>query len=290
MTIREAKEEFLTYLMTEKGDSGKTLESYKVDLEQFIHFVEKKDVKELNGNDLGDFLSYLSNKGYKNSSLIRKSMAVKGFYKFLKNEGEISLVLSDLLTPKKEQRLPDVLNEKEISRLFASIDQTTYKGRLDFTLCLLCFSCGLRVSELVSLRKDKINPESGQIRLLGKRSKERIVPVSSEALEGLFCYLKERNKIKSKSNNLFVHLDGSEVSRQYFYLEIKKYAKDAKIEKHVSPHTLRHSYATLLLENGAQLKEIKELLGHEDISTTQIYTHISKKKEEEEYHKAMRRQ
>ncbi len=290
MTLIEAKEEFLTYLMTEKGDTGKTLESYKVDLDQFIRFVGKRDACELTGNDLGDFLSFLSGKGYKNNTLIRKSMAVKGFYKFLKNEGEIRLVLSDLLTPKKEQRLPDVLSSEEIQRLFAAIDQKDYKGRLDFTLCLICFSCGLRVSELISLRKDKINPESGQIRLMGKRSKERIVPISNEALEGLFSYLKERDKIKTKSKNLFVHQNGKEVSRQYFFLEIKKYAKDAKIKKNVSPHTLRHSYATLLLENGAQLKEIKELLGHEDISTTQIYTHISKKKEEEEYRQAMRRQ
>ncbi len=289
MTINEAKEEFLTYLMTEKGDSSKTLESYRIDLEQFIEFVDKKEAYQLNGNDLGDFLAYLSGKGYKNSSMIRKSMAVKGFYKFLKNDGEISLVLSDLMTPKKEQRLPDVLNEEEIARLFAAIDQNTYKGRLDFALCMLCFSCGLRVSELVSLRKDKINPESGQIRLLGKRSKERIVPISNEALHSLLSYLKERNQIKTKSSYLFVHQDGKEVSRQYFFLQIRKYAADAGIEKHVSPHTLRHSYATLLLENGAQLKEIKELLGHEDISTTQIYTHISKKKEEEEYRQAMRR-
>ena len=283
-------EEFLTYLLTEKGDSIKTIEAYKLDLYSFSNYVDNKDVSLLSSNDMNDYLFSLSDKGYKNASLIRKSMSIKGFYKYLKREGAIDLVLTDLQVPKKEKRLPEILSVEEINQLIEQIDINTDKGLLDLAMILLTFSCGLRVSELVLLRKDRINFKNAYLRVFGKRNKERILPVSKEALEVLIRYDQTiRNKIQKKSPLFFLHSDGKEVSRQYFFLEIKKYAKKANLKKNISPHTLRHSYATLLLENGAQLKQVQAFLGHADIETTQIYTHLSKKKQQEEYEASMRR-
>lgn len=283
-------EEFLTYLVAEKGDSIKTIECYKKDLYQFSSFLSDKDASLLSIDDMNDFLSKLKKDGLKNNSIIRKSMSLKGFYKYLKNEEIISIVLSDFITPKKENRLPETLTLSEIEKLLKVIPIDSKKGRLDYTMIIFCFSCGLRVSELVSLRLDSINVKNGYLRVTGKRNRERLLPINSMALDALKMYLNEvRNISHTKSHHAFVHPNGLEVSRQYFFLELKKYVELSTINKKVSPHTLRHSYATILLENGAELKQIQELLGHQDISTTQIYTHISRKKQEEEYQKAMPR-
>jgi integrase/recombinase XerD len=218
----------------------------------------------------------LQSHGIKNATLIRKSMAIKGLYKFLKGEGILDITLSDLQTPKKEKRLPDILSLEEIQRLFQQPDINTPKGLLDLALMETTFACGLRVSELINLRKDKINTKSGYLRVLGKGSKERIIPIHQEALKVISLYEKEvRSKIDTKKMNLFLHKNGKEISRQYFFIELKKYVKQAGIEKNVSPHTLRHCFATLLLENGAQLRQVQELLGHQNLSTTQIYTHVT---------------
>ncbi len=290
MKISLEVEEFLTYLITEKGDSLKTIECYKKDLKEFSDYFSDKDCSLLSNDDMNDFLSFLKEKGMKNNSLIRKSMSVKGFYSFLKREGIITVALSDLVTPKKEGKLPDILSMDEMERLLGMMDLSTAKGQLDHAMVLICFSCGLRVSELVNLRIDQINTKNGYLRVSGKRNRQRLIPISKDALEGMNQYvLAVRDKSHTKSPCLFVHENGKEVSRQYFFLELKKYVKMAGINKNVSPHTLRHSYASILLENGAQLRTIQELLGHQDISTTQIYTHISKKKEQEEYDQAMRR-
>ena len=290
MKTNEACEEFLTFLLTEKGDSLNTINAYKVDLEEFTSFVKNKEANKLGSEDMNDFLFGLQSHGIKNATLIRKSMAIKGLYKFLKGEGILDITLSDLQTPKKEKRLPDILSLEEIQRLFQQPDINTPKGLLDLALMETTFACGLRVNELINLRKDKINTKSGYLRVLGKGSKERIIPIHQEALKVISLYEKEvRSKIDTKKMNLFLHKNGKEISRQYFFIELKKYVKQAGIEKNVSPHTLRHCFATLLLENGAQLRQVQELLGHADIETTQIYTHLSKKKQQEEYEKSMRR-
>ena len=290
MRINEAISSFLTYLLTEKGDGVKTLNAYEKDLKDFQDYLENKDVSLLKGDDLNDYLFFLKDKGYKTSSLIRKATAIKGLYKHLKNEGIVSITISDLQSPKKEKRLPEVLTLDEINKILQVIPQEKDKGLLDLALVMLTFSCGLRVSEVVSLRKDRINFKNGYLRAFGKGNKERILPISEEALSVLSRYDdRVRNKIKTKSPIFFLHPDGKEVSRQYFFLQLKKYVKQANIAKSVSPHTLRHTYATLLLENGAQLRTVQVLLGHADIETTQIYTHLSKKKQHEEYLSSMRR-
>ena len=291
MTSLAAKEEFLTYLASEKGDDPKTLQSYDVDLKQFLSFTKKEDVNDLTDDDLDDFLFYLESKGEKRSTIIRKSTCLRGFYKFLKREGyRKDIVLSSLESPKPEKRLPTVLSLEEVERLFAQPNINEDKGLLDLTLMEVAFSCGLRVSELVGLRKNEVNLKNGYLKVYGKRKKERILPIRREALQVMEEYLKRiRNPIQKSSPLFFLHPNGNEVSRQYFFLELKKYAKSAQITKNISPHTLRHTYATLLLENGAELRKVQELLGHADIETTQIYTHLSHKKEEEAYQKGMRR-
>ena len=290
MKTSQKVEDFLTYLVTEKGDNITTIHCYQKDLSEFYEYLNDKEVENLTSDDMNDFLSHLSNKGMKNNTIIRKSMAIKGFYKYLRMEGVISVSLTDLVTPKKESRLPVTLSLEEVTKLLDQPSRDTDKGLLDHTMILLCFSCGLRVSELVGLRIDRINHKNGFLRIFGKRNKERLVPISQGALNAVSEYeIGYRKSIKTTNKNLFLHPDGSLVSRQYFFLELKKYSKMAGIEKNVSPHTLRHTYATLLLENGAKLRNIQELLGHQDISTTQIYTHISKKKQVEEYHSAMPR-
>lgn len=291
MKTRGGIEEYLTYLLTEKGDDLKTIDAYKTDLYPFADFVEDKEVSSLTSNDLNDYLFYLEDKkNYKRSTLIRKATAVKGFYKFLKREGLNDVILSDLASPKKEKRLPEVLTLEEIKRLFRQPDVATDRGLLDLTLMEVCFSCGLRVSELVNLRKDSINRKNGYLKVFGKRSKERLLPISKEALRVMEEYEKRiRSPIKTKSPLYFLHKDGTTVSRQYFFLRVKKYAQDAGITKKISPHTLRHSFATELFANGAELRQVQELLGHADIETTQIYTHITQRGESEAYERGMRR-
>lgn len=289
MNINAAKEEFFTYLLTEKGDSLKTIESYRNDLTQFEKFNDNCDISLLTCDNYNDFISSLA-KTNKNNSIIRKATAIKNFYKYLNNEKLIKVTINDLVLPKKEKKLPDVLTLIEINQLFSVIDISTKKGLLDLTVLRTMFCCGLRVSEAVSLRKDKIYIKNSYIKVSGKRDKERIIPIDEITIELIKKYQEEiRDKLTTKSKNLFLHPNGDEISRQYIFLEIKKYAKIAKIEKHVSPHVLRHSFATILLENGAQLKTIQELLGHAGIETTQIYTHISNSKEINEYNNSMRR-
>ena len=290
MKINEAISSFLTFLLTEKGDGIKTLQAYETDLKDFQDYLENKDVSLLNSDDLNDYLFFLKDRGYKNASLIRKATAIKGLYKYLKNEGIVDITISDLQSPKKEKRLPQILSLDEINQILRVIPREKDKGLLDLAMILLTFSCGLRVSEVTSLRKDRINFKNGYLRAFGKGNKERILPISSEAIDVISKYDNcVRSNIKTKSPLFFLHPNGKEVSRQYFFLQLKKYVKEANINKSVSPHTLRHTYATLLLENGAQLRTLQVLLGHADIETTQIYTHLSKKKQHEEYLSSMRR-
>lgn len=287
--MKKEIEEYLTYLVSEKQDGLKTLECYKRDLYEFAIFLEDKEAKNLSLDDFNDFLFHLHELNRKDSTVIRKSMAVKGFYRYLKEEDVIDLVLSDLSTPKKEEHLPDILSFDEIKRILQVIDLSSDKGYLDYAMTFVCFSTGLRVSELVHLKKDQINFKNGYLKVTGKRNVQRIIPIGKEPLLGIERYIKILKEHGISKDYVFLHLDGSEVSRQYFFLKLKKYVKEAGIEKKISPHSLRHSFATLMMENGAGLKDVQNLLGHQNIETTQIYTHLSKKKEEEEYRLSMRR-
>lgn len=285
--MNEEIENFLIYLATEKGDSKKTLEAYKKDLQQFFDYFSSKNKKEITLEDFSEYLIYLNDKKYKRTSVIRKSTAIKSFLKFLKNENKTSIVISEIKIPKKERKLPDILTISEVSLLFSAPDIKTYKGLLDLVMIEMCYYCGLRVSELCNLKIEDINFTALHLKVLGKGSKERIVPFSEELASYLTLYLQQREKIVNPF--VFVHQNGKRVSRQYLFLEIKKYALEKGIKKNIHPHLFRHTFATNLLENGANLRQVQALLGHKNIETTEIYTHVSKKKEREIYDKAMKR-
>lgn len=285
--MNEEIENFLIYLATEKGDSKKTLGAYEKDLQQFFDYFSSKNKKEITLEDFSDYLIYLNDKNYKRTSVIRKSTAIKTFLKFLKNENKTSIVISEIKIPKRERKLPNILTVSEVKLLFSAPDIKTYKGLLDLVMIEMCYYCGLRVSELCNLKIEDINFTALHLKVLGKGSKERIVPFSEELASYLTLYLQRREKILNPF--LFVHQNGKRVSRQYLFLEIKKYALEKGINKNIHPHLFRHTFATNLLENGANLKQVQALLGHKNIETTEIYTHISKKKEREIYDKAMKR-
>lgn len=292
MTLTEAKESFLTFLSAEKGDSAKTLECYGRDLDDFVAFLNNKDCRDLAIGDYQDFLLSLSEKGYRKSSIVRKSMAVRGLYRFLKNEGIADVILSEMKTPKKEEKLPQTLTDEEVRQLFSSVDTLSYKGLLDLAMMTFCYGCGLRVSELVDMRQDQLNLAGGYVKILGKGGKERILPIGKEAQSYLSLYSARRKKerIRKGKKYLFVHKDGSKVSRQYFFLMLRKRAEEAGIGRKVHPHMLRHTFATTLLEHGAPIRQVQEMLGHSQVETTMIYTHVSTRLKQEAYDKAMKRE
>ena len=290
MELIEAKENFLIYLASEKGDSKKTISSYSNDLDGFIKFIKNKKVEELTSDDISTYIQELSFKGYKKNSIIRKAMCLRHFYRFLKQENLISVSLDELLPIKNDRKLPVYLTLEELDKIIGQIDTSSLKGLLDLSMIVLDFSTGLRVSELVNLKLDNITFKGNYLKVLGKGNKERILPFTSETNEILNLYLSRvRSLIKTKKKELFLHPNGENVSRQYFFLKLKKYAKDAGISKNISPHTLRHTFATFLLNKGASLRNVQELLGHSNIETTQIYTHISMESKLSEYDKKMKR-
>jgi len=289
MKTSEAFIKFLEYLSAEKADSRLTLSSYAHDLKEFSLFVKDKEAEKLNIEDLSDFIISLNAKGLRTSSIIRKSMAVRGLFRYLNEEKIITVSLSELPKYKAEKRLPYVLSEEEINLLFSKPDQESYSGLLDLTMMEVAYGSGLRVSELVGLRKDALNLKSKYLKIMGKGKKERLVPLGDEPASFVNEFLLRRERVSSKSPFVFIHENGKKVSRQYFFLQIKKYALLSGLRKEISPHTLRHSFATRLIENGAPLRRVQELLGHSDIETTQIYTHISQKIALESYDKGMKR-
>lgn len=290
MTVSDAINEYLIYLLSEKGVSEKTYNAYSNDLVLFERLFGKEEIESLTEKDFSAYHSKLSKEGYANSTIIRKLTSLRCFLAYLRKEKGIDLELEKIYLPKNEKRLPVYLTTDEVKRILRQCPVNEDKGLLDYTMILVSYSLGLRVSELVSLREDYIYLKGGYIKVLGKRSKERILPLSEECALAL-TYYEERYRKHIKDNPLFVfvHPDGKRVSRQYFFLQLKRYAELANIDKKISPHTLRHSFATALLTNGAGLVQVKALLGHEDIRTTEIYTHLTQTKEKEEYEKGMKK-
>ena len=283
MEIADALDLFQQYILAEKGLSKKTYESYLSDIEIFFeYFKDKKDTNDLLGEDIIEYLRYDSSTGKIGSvsTYLRKMSSIKSFFLFLKREGIINVEIPEMYTPKKPQRLPNCLSVEEVEALLDAPDIEKPEGLRDKAMLELMYSSGLRVSELLALERRKINLERGIVSIFGKGAKERKVPIGDFALEYINKYIDEaRRKNPGKdSKYLFLNRYGKPLSRQYFFLQIKKYAALAGIETEISPHTLRHCFATHLLENGAQLRAVQEMLGHTNIATTQIYTHISTKR------------
>lgn len=283
MDINDAIELFLEYKAVEEGLNIKsTIPDYKDDFKVFLkYFPNIKTVDDLNDELIDNFIYEQSLNDLKSSTISRRISTIKNFFLFLENEKIATNLVKEVILPKKEKHIPTFLSIDEIKNLLSVFDETKPTEYRDKTMVLVMYSAGLRVSELINLEKRLINFEEKLITLKGKGNKERFVPLNYIALEYLNNYLSQNknNKVFSKSKYLFINKkDGKPLTRQYFFVELNKYAKRAGIDKKISPHTLRHSFATHLLENGADLRVVQELLGHSKIETTQIYTHLSTKK------------
>lgn len=289
MTLMDAGDAYLQYLIVEKGDSSKTKESYKEDLSEFFELVKDKKVNDLSEKDLECFISYLSKKGLKNTSIIRKATTVRGFYSYLNLNGYINVSLIGFRLPKAEKRLPDVLTYDEIEKIINAVDTSDINEIRDRCIIECLYGSGLRVSEMTHLRIENVNLNSLFFRIFGKGKKERIVPIDKEERNWIIKYLDEFKKICGHRPKiyLFEKIDGSVLERQYVNNLLLNLKAKTGITKNITPHMLRHSFATHLLENGAPLREVQELLGHSNIKTTQIYTNLSSKTIVDKYDEIM---
>jgi len=273
---------FISYLQLEKGLSENTIKSYRIDLTRYIKFIEdnNKDLKEISESLLYKYIKELTKAELATASIHRNFSAIKGFHKFLIEENLIDLDPTENLDrPKLSKKLPEVLTIEEIDKLLEQPDLSTPYGFRDRTILETMYATGLRVSETVNLRFNNLLFEMELIRVIGKGSKERIVPIGKSAIYYLDSYIKNVRPIllnKSNSDVIFLNRRGKKLTRAFIWDILKKYTSQAKIDKNVHPHTLRHSFATHLLEGGADLRAVQEMLGHSDISTTQIYTHIDR--------------
>ncbi|MFH2013042.1 MAG: site-specific tyrosine recombinase XerD [Pseudomonadota bacterium] len=278
-------DEFLNYLVVERGLSKNTLESYSRDLNKYLDYLENNkiiNIKETSSSHVVAFLSTLKQKGLGTKTIARNLVAIKMFYKFLVNENHLDKNPTVRIeSPKTGLKLPNTLTLDEVERLLDQPDSTNPLGMRDSAMLELLYATGVRVSELILLSLNSINLEVGYLIAFGKGSKERIVPIGNQATEKLKEYMiSARKKLlkNSSSSYLFVNRSGNHLSRQGFWKIIKKYTFKAGIKKNITPHTLRHSFATHLLERGADLRSVQTMLGHVDISTTQIYTHVTRER------------
>jgi len=287
-------EQFIYFMEVERGVSVNTILSYKRDLVKFAEYLKKrakKDVTNTNRDDIVKFLMELKKGGLSPTSVARNLASLKTFWKFLVMERIVKEnVASSVETPKLWKTVPDSLNSDEVEKLLNAPSGKGLIGKIDKAILGLMYATGLRVSEVKDLRKTSVNIDSGFVRCIGKGGKERIVPLGSVAGKAITNYLeKARPKLASgkQDDHLFLSRLGKGLSRISLWKMVQKYALQVGIKKHISPHTLRHSFATHLLEGGAELRGVQEMLGHADISTTQIYTHVNKdrlKKTHEKYH------
>lgn len=281
MEISDAIDLFRQHLIVEKGLSPQTVESYMNDLKQFFLFYkDKKEVSDLEPYDINSFMAYCSSIGRSVTTNLRRASSVNQFYIFLKKEGYYTDDLPEIEQPKKPNHLPTCLSIEEVEALLEAPNMKSLSGIRDRAMLELMYACGLRVSELLNLEKSNLNLKRGIVTIFGKGSKERKVPVGDFAMEYVVKYLnKVRGKFHGeKSKYLFLNRSGQPLTRFYFFRQVKKYAMQVGIDKAISPHTLRHSFATHLLEGGAKLRTVQEMLGHSNIATTQIYTHVSSKR------------
>lgn len=283
--------DFSNFLTTEKNLSANTLESYKRDIKQYINYLTENNIKNLaitTKTTIITYLIYLQNKGKATSTISRNIASIRCFYQFLLMNNQVTKdPTSNLESPKTEKKAPSILTLTEIDTLLNQPEATSTKGIRDKAMLELLYATGIRVSELISLTIDDLNLEMGYIRCT-TGSKERVVPFGSVALQALKDYIEEHRKylVKTKSEIiLFLNCQGKPLTRQGFWKIIKSYTKKANIEKTITPHTLRHSFATHLIQNGADLKSVQEMLGHSDISTTQVYMNLSKNKIKDVYNK-----
>lgn len=285
---------FIQYLSVERGLAPNTLESYERDLTFFLHFLQDHGVRSLADLDrrhITAFVGKLRREGKASATVSRHLVSIRNFCRFLVQERVIEQDPSQHTEmPKQEKKLPKVLGMQEVERLLAAPRADSPGGARDKAMLELLYATGIRVSELISLKLEDVHLGLGYVRCIGKGSKERIIPLGRIAAQALDDYIRHfRHRLLKPgkaADELFVNHLGTGMTRQGFWKIIKKYAAKAGIHREITPHTLRHSFATHLLENGADLRAVQEMLGHADISTTQIYTHVTKKQMKEIYDRA----
>jgi len=271
---------YIRYLKLERNFSPNTLEAYRHDLQLLAAYCqrEQRAVESLSLADLQHFASTLHEQGIGPTSQARVLSGVRSFYRYLRLEGYIADDPTELLEwPRLGLHLPEVLTTAEVDQLERSVDLSKWEGQRNVAIIEVLFSCGLRVSELTNLKLSDLYLDEGFIRVLGKGSKERLVPISPQAVRELKKWFLDRNLMKIKPGEqdyVFLNRRGAHLTRTMILIMIKRQAAAAGIHKTISPHTLRHTFATALLEGGADLRAIQAMLGHEDIGTTEIYTHI----------------
>ncbi|MGX7197099.1 site-specific tyrosine recombinase XerD [Enterococcus olivae] len=283
--------DYLHFLTIERGLAQNTRKSYQRDLEKYLAFLKKKGIKEWQAVDrfvVVQFLQELQEEKKSPATITRMVTSLRRFHQFLRQERFTDHdPMQHIDSPKKVQKLPDTLSLQEVEQLIETPDTKEILGIRDRAILEVMYATGLRVSELIGLKLNDLHLSMGLLQTLGKGDKERIVPLGDLAIQWIECYLEESRPLltskRPEETHLFVNNHGKGLSRQGIWKNLKALVRKAGIHKNVTPHTLRHSFATHLLENGADLRTVQELLGHADISTTQIYTHITKKRMTEVY-------
>jgi len=281
--MKELIEAFLNYLSVERGLAKNTIISYKEDLNSYVDFMVHNRIDALSKiakNDIINFMLSQKDKGISANSISRRLAAIRMFHRFLARERILKSDPTSLIeSPKLWKKIPDTLSLNEVDVLIAQPDIRSKQGIRDKAILETLYATGMRVSEAADLKAQNVNLDVGFLRCIGKGNKERVIPLGKKAILGLKRYLEvsRPHLLKNRESDfLFISRFGKRISRQSLWKIIKKYAKQAKIKKTIKPHTLRHSFATHLLERGADLRSVQEMLGHSNISTTQIYTHINK--------------
>lgn len=285
--MRRYIEKFINYLKIEKNVSRHTITNYKIDLDAFSLFLADRDISAVDHLTLRRFLAEMRAKNYSKRTVARKLASLRSFFKFLYREGHIkSNPITAISSPKLDKKLPKFLDVDKVTRLILCPDIKTDAGSRDRAILETLYSCGIRVSELVGLNIDDVDFISGVIKVFGKGSKERIVPIGGEALSSIRKYVDRREKGVKDKDAVFLNSRGRRLTDRSVRRVVDKYIKSCSIEEKISPHSLRHSFATHLLDRGADLRSVQELLGHMNLSTTQIYTHVTMERLKSVYDKA----
>ena len=268
--------QFLKFLEVSKRASNNTLQSYKRDLKQFEQYLVDNDIKysKVNEQNMKDYIDYLEEQGKKPSTISRNIASIRAFYQYeVKNKKNIKDPTENIQSPKIEKRIPSILTSEEVELLLEQPKDIDLKGIRDKAMLEFAYATGMRVTEIISLNIEDVNLQEGNV-ICKNMNKQRIIPLGKMSLNALKEYIEQARNVlvkTDKENALFVNLNGRRLTRQGFWKIIKYYQEQANITKDITPHTLRHSFATHLLQNGADLKSIQAMLGHSDISSTQVY-------------------
>ena len=278
--------DFKSYLLFERGLSDNTVQGYMRDIRAFYDYIDY-DIKKFDLSHIDIYLSELKDDGYKVTSIRRKIVSLRQYNEFLSRTKGVKDIMAQYELPKTEKKLPQVLSLEEIVQVIQSIDDSNPAGTRNKAMMLLLINTGMRISELVHLEINDINHSASNVRVIGKGNKERLIPLDQETCHYVYSYMQDERSFFNKKNNLWLFQmnDGRRMSRENFYNILQKLVLDSGVIEHFTPHMLRHTFATTLLENHCDLRSIQVMLGHQDISTTTIYTHVTHKQILDDYNK-----